>query len=76
MVQKLIFKDVDFSIEEETEIVLIKEFNVESHIKGYHAYMKKWEPKKDKTLTTRLEPENANDKFAVAVEKNDKCLEI
>ena len=37
--KKLILEEVNFSIEEELEIVLIKRFELESHIKGYHAYM-------------------------------------
>lgn len=31
--------DLNFSIEEELEIVLAKGFNVESHVKGHLAYM-------------------------------------
>ena len=32
--KKLIFEEVDFSIEDELEIILIEKFDVESHIKG------------------------------------------
>ena len=39
MTKKLIFEEVKFLIEEELEIILIKRFDVESQIKGYHAYM-------------------------------------
>ena len=38
MAKTLIFEEVNFSIEEELEIILIKGFDVESHIKGYHIY--------------------------------------
>ena len=69
MAKKLIFEEVNFSIEEELEIILIKRFGVESHIKGYHAYMNKWTPKIGEILKTRLEHENVVDRFAVAVEK-------
>ena len=37
--KKLIFEEVNFSIEEELEIILIKRFELEPHIKGYHAYI-------------------------------------
>lgn len=39
MVEKLIFKDVNFSIKDKLEIVLIKGLN--QGIYGYHVYMKK-----------------------------------
>ena len=34
--------------------------------------MKEWEPIKRKMLNTCLEPENATDKFAVAIEKEEQ----
>lgn len=39
MIEKLIFKDVNFSIKDKLEIVLIKGLN--QGIYGYHVYMKK-----------------------------------
>ena len=42
MAKKLIFEEVNFSIEEELDIILIKRFDVEPHIKGYHGYMNEW----------------------------------
>ena len=42
MAKKLIFEEVNFSIEEELDIILIKRIDVEPHIKGYHAYMNEW----------------------------------
>ena len=74
MTKKLIFEEVNFSIEEELEIILIKRFDVESHIKGYHAYMNEWTPETGEILKTRLEPENVVDRFAVAVEKEDQIV--
>lgn len=59
-----------FSIEEELPIILLKEYKLSSHVKGYHAYMTIWEPKNGEFLETRLEPENEFDKYAVAVIKN------
>ena len=50
-------------------ILLLKEYDLKSHIKGYNAYMKKWNPTIGELLKARLEPENEYDKFAVAVER-------
>lgn len=70
MAQCLNIEDMNFSIEEDLPILLIKEYDVKSHIKGYHAYMNIWEPTIGEVLKARLEPENEFDKFAVAVEKS------
>ena len=69
MAKYLNIEDVNFSLEEELPIVLIKEHNLKFHIKGYHAYMNQWDPTIGEVLKTRLEPENEYAKFAVAVEK-------
>ena len=47
--------------------------NLKSHIKGYHAYMKKWNQIIGEKA--RLEPENEYDKFVVAVEKCGAMVE-
>ena len=62
---------MDFSIEEELLIILLKEYKLSSHVKGYNAYMTIWEPKNGEFLETRLEPENEFDKYAVAVTQNN-----
>ena len=61
MAKKLIFEEVNFSIEEELEIILIKRFDGESHIKGFDVYMNGWTPEIGETLKTRLEQENVVD---------------
>ena len=55
-------------------IILVTRFDVESHIKGYHAYMTDWTPEISETFKTRSEPEKVVDKFAVAVEKEDQLV--
>lgn len=40
---------------------------VQSYIRGYHVYMDVWTPSIGETLLLRREPENPNDKSAVAV---------
>ena len=39
-------------------LVIIKEFETEAVIKGYHAYMNDWTPILAENLSTRPEPEN------------------
>ena len=74
MTKKLIFEEVNFSIEEELEIILIKRFDVESHIKGYHAYMNEWTPETGEILKTRLEPENVVEIVGHLNKRNSGCF--
>ena len=69
MAQCLFICDVNLSIEEDLSILLVKEYDLKTHIKGYHAYMTKWTPKTGEILKARPEPENEYDKYAVAVER-------
>ena len=55
-------------------LVIIKEFETESVIKRYHAYMNDWTPILDENLSTRPEPENEVDKYAVAVTKDARVI--
>ena len=52
--KKLILEEVDFLTEEELEIIFIKWFDVESHIKGCQAYMNEWTPEIDKLVKNRI----------------------
>ena len=63
--------DMNFSTEEELPIMLLEEYELNSHIKGYHAYIMKWNPTLGEFLKARVESENEFDKFVVAVEKCD-----
>ena len=60
---------VNLSIEEDLSILLVKEYDLKTHIKGNYAYMTKWTPKNGEILKVRTETENEYDKYAVAVEK-------
>ena len=42
-------------------------FEIESFVKGYHAYQYKWTPKVGDVLETKMEPTNIVDKYAVCV---------
>ena len=68
MAQCLFICNINLSIED-LSIVLVKEYDLKTHIKGYHAYMTKWTPKNGEILKARPEPENEYDKYAVAVER-------
>ena len=67
--QCLFICEVNLSTEEDLSILLVKEYDLTTHIKGYHAYMTKWTPKNGEILKTRREPENEYDKYAVTVER-------
>ena len=68
MTQCLFICDVNLSIEEDLSILLVKEYDLKIHIKGYHAYMTKWTPKNGEILKARPESENEYDKYEVAVD--------
>ena len=58
----------------EMPLVIIKEFETESVIKGYHAYMNDWTPILGEDLSKLSEPENENHKYAVAVTKDAQVI--
>ena len=53
MAQCLFISDVNLLIEEDLSILLVKEYDLKTHIKGYHAYMTKWTPKNGDILKAR-----------------------
>ena len=55
-------------------LVIIKEFETESVIKGYHAYMNDWAAILGENLSTRPERESDIDKYAVAVTKDARVI--
>ena len=55
-------------------LVVNKEFETESVIKGYHAYMNDWALILRENLPTSSEPENEIDKYAVAVTKDAQVI--
>ena len=44
---------------------------IESCVRGFHVYKDTWTPTVNEQLKARQEPENAEDRFAVAVYKDD-----
>ena len=59
--------DVNSLTEEELPIILLKGYELNSHIKIY-VYMMKWNPTLREFLEPQVEPENEFDKITVAVE--------
>ena len=55
---------------------MVKEYDLKTHIKGFHAYMTKWTPKNGEIFKAQPEPENEYDKYAVAVERCGDVVDI
>ncbi len=49
-------------------------FEIESFVKGYHAYQYDWSPKVDEVLKAKIEPTNIVDKYAVCVLLHDRVV--
>ena len=73
MEEKVELCGVKFSSSYEMPMVIIKEFETESVIKGYHAYID-WTSILVENLSTRTEPENETDKYAVSVTKDAQVI--
>ena len=74
MEEKVDLCAVKLSSSYEMPLVIIKEFETESAIKRYHAYMNDWTPILGKNLSTRPDPENKIDKYGVAVTKDAQVI--
>ena len=55
------------------KIVIVKEYQHKSTVKGFHVYKEIWNPIEGEVLDTRMELENPMDKYAVCIEKKWKC---
>ena len=65
-IQKMLLKNID----QEIELILIKQkqYDLDSFVRGYHAYMDIWTPKVgDENFCLKSENENQYDKFAVTI---------
>ena len=74
MEEKVELCGVKLSSSYEMPLVIIKEFETESVIKGYHACMNDWTPIIVENLSTRSEPENEIDRYAAAVTKEPRVI--
>ena len=68
---------MDYSLfQGELPIVIVQEHEVSSYVMGYHEYHKTWAPFWGEVLQWRMEPDNAVDKYAVAVMNTGAWLQI
>ena len=74
MGEKVELCGVKLSSSYEMPLVIIKEFETESVIKEYHAYMNEWTPTLGENLRTHPEPKNDIGKYAVAVTNNARVI--
>ena len=63
-IQKTLLRNID----QETELILINQYDLDSFVRGYYAYLDIWTPKDaDENLCLKSENENQHDKFPVAI---------
>ena len=60
--------------DKEIQIVVTKNFEIDSFVKGYHEYKNIWTQKISETLSTEREPGNLVDKHAKCVKKNNEIV--
>ena len=60
--------------DKEVQIAVTTNFEIDSFVKGYHAYKNIWAAKIGETLSTEREPGNLVDKYAVCVKKNNEIV--
>ena len=75
MEEKVKLCGVKLSSSYEMSLAIIKtEFETESLLKGYHAYMNDWTPILGQNVSTRTEPENDFDKYIVVITKDAQVV--
>ena len=65
------------NFDQEIELILIKQkqYDLDSFVRGHHAYMDIWKPKVgDENVCLKSENENQNDKFAVAIVLEERIV--
>ena len=56
----------------EIKVIVTKNFEMVSYVKGYHMYKTLWNPLIGEFLSCEREPDNPMDKYAVCVKKENK----
>ena len=60
------------NVEDKIPIAVVTSIDIDSYVKGYHAYQDKWTPQIVEKLKTAKEPDNIMNKYAVcALKYND-----
>ena len=70
--EEIIFKQMTDNIDEPLPIVIDKanSFSFNSYARGYHAYMKIWNPVDGEVLVYTQETDNSHDNYAVSIIRN------
>ena len=70
--EEMIFKPMTDNIDEPLQIAIDKanSFSFNSHARGYHAYMKIWNPVDGEVLVCTRETDNPHDNYAVSIIRN------
>ena len=70
--EEMIFKQMTDNIDEPLPIVIDKanSFSFNSYARGYHAYMKIWNPVDGEVLVCTRETDNPHDNYAVSIIRN------
>ena len=70
--EEIIFKQMTNNIDEPLPIVIDKanSFSFNSYGRGYHAYMKIWNPVDGEVLVCTRETDNPHDNYAVSIIRN------
>ena len=75
MEEKVELCSVKLSSSYKMPLVIIKEFETESVIKGHHVYMNDWAPILGENLSICPEPKTKIDKYVVAVTKDVQVID-
>ena len=58
----------------EIKVIVTRNFEIISYVKGYHVYKTLWNPLIGEFLSCEREPDNPMDKYAVRVKKENKIV--
>ena len=58
----------------EIKVIVSKNFEMVSYVKGYHVYKTLWNPLIGEFLSCEREPDNVMDKYTVCVKKENKIV--
>ena len=58
----------------EIKVIVTRNFEMVSHVKGHHVYKTLWNPLTEEFLSCEREPDNPLDKYAVCVKKENKGI--
>ena len=59
------------NVEDQIPITFVRSIEIDSYVKGYHAYQDKWAPQIGEKLKATIEPDNIMDNYAICDLKNN-----